>query len=1089
MRDLVQQVRSNARFQRLVEGLRQKGAAAADGLWGSSMALVAAALAEEARPGDACAGQVVLCVTAHVEDAEQFAEDVSLFAPDLVSYFPAPETADPDEPPDADLLSQRLLVLKQLLGRDTAKSAARLIVAPVAAVLLQVPSPSAIRADSLQVKVGQVIGPERIVNWLVDRRFTPAYQVEVPGEFSQRGGILDIFPYSAKAPFRIEFFGDDVESIRTFDILTQSSLDDVSACEVTALGASHERPEDLTALIEYLPADSWILLREPAEVMQQASHGPLADEGLAEQGRKALTNACERLPVASLYSMPAGPTPNLVSFEVHSVARFGRELPQAIAGLKEICDETARTVVLCNNEAQQHRLGELLAGADLPPAPGFETRIGRLSQGFQFRDLGVALVPHHEIFHRYQQRRPKARYRHTRAIDTFLDLEAGDYVAHAVHGIGQYRGLELMEHEGEQREFLRIQYEGGAELFVPSSKIELVQKYVGGADHAPPLSRLGGKTWARKKERARNAAEDLAADLLALQARRAAEHGIAHPRDDDMLREFEAAFIYEETEDQLAVNEEIKRDMESSVPMDRLVCGDVGYGKTELAMRAAFKTVMGGRQAAVLVPTTVLAAQHYRNFRERMADYPIFVEMLSRFRTRTEQRRIVEGLADGHVDIVIGTHRLVQPDVVFRDLGLVIIDEEQRFGVEHKERLKHLRETVDVLTLTATPIPRTLQMSLLGMRDISSLNTPPQDRLAIHTRLWRFDEHKIRQAILREMARDGQVFFLHNRVQSIESMAHFVGETAPEARLLVAHGQMSERLLESRMRAFVDHKADVLVCTTIIESGLDIPNVNTIIINRADMFGLAELHQLRGRVGRYKHRAYAYLMLPEDRPVTPDAEKRLKAIEEFAHLGAGFKIAMRDLEIRGAGNILGREQHGHIVAVGYDMYCRLLEMAVRKLRDEPMPPQLEVSLSLGLRAYLPETYVPEPRQRMEIYRRLQRITCEQDVDDLEAELRDRFGPPSREAVNLLNEAKLRLLVQDAGIASLVQVGRTLIIESDRMNDVLQALEPVRAQCRRVDEKTLHLPLDDHVRTPERVAGFLAGCLRQSASALKAPAAV
>jgi transcription-repair coupling factor (superfamily II helicase) len=546
-------------------------------------------------------------------------------------------------------------------------------------------------------------------------------------------------------------------------------------------------------------------------------------------------------------------------------------------------------------------------------------------------------------------------------------------------------------------------------VYVPASKIDLVQKYVGGSRTDPELSRFGGTGWQRKKEKVEAAVLDLASDMVDLQAVREAQAGISYPPDSDWQAEFEAAFAYQETPDQLTTLIEIKRDLERARPMDRLICGDVGYGKTELAIRAAFKVIDNGRQVAVLVPTTVLAEQHFRTFRDRLAEYPFVVESISRFRTTAEQRSILERLAQGGIDIIIGTHRLVSTDIRFKDLGLVVIDEEQRFGVEHKERLKKLRQMVDVLTMTATPIPRTLHLALLGIRDISNLETPPPDRLAIETRIARFDPELIRHAVVRELNREGQVYFVHNRVYNIGEVADRLRAMVPEARVAVAHGQMAEHELEQAMLRFVRRESDILVATTIIESGLDIPNVNTIFINQADNYGLADLHQLRGRVGRYKHRAYAYLLLESEAGVTPTAARRLKAIEEFTELGAGFKIALRDLEIRGAGNILGTQQSGHIAAVGYELYCQLLESAVRRLKNQPLRVPLEVTIDLPWRALLPRDFVPGQRLRIEVYRRLARVRRPVRLEDFRRELRDRFGALPEPVEWLLRLAELRLL--------------------------------------------------------------------------------
>jgi transcription-repair coupling factor (superfamily II helicase) len=615
-----------------------------------------------------------------------------------------------------------------------------------------------------------------------------------------------------------------------------------------------------------------------------------------------------------------------------------------------------------------------------------------------------------ELFHREEVRTIQPRRQlEARAIDTFLDLAEGDLVVHLTQGIARFRGMKVLDKAGQAEEHLILEFREGVRVYVPASKIELVQKYVGGAKSDPELSKVGGTGWLRRKQRVEEAVLDLASEMVELQALREAQPGLAFPRDSEWQTEFEAAFPYEETPDQLTSLVEIKRDMERARPMDRLICGDVGYGKTELAIRAAFKAIDNGKQVAVLVPTTVLAEQHFRTFSQRLAEYPFVVECISRFKTTGQQRRTLERLVKGGVDIIIGTHRLVSADVRFKDLGLVIIDEEQRFGVEHKERLKRLRQTVDVLTLTATPIPRTLHLSLLGIRDISNLETPPRDRLSIETRIVRFDPQLIRHAVVRELNRDGQVYFVHNRVHNIHDIADRLRQIVPEASVVVGHGQMQEHELEEAMVQFVRKDADILVATTIIESGLDIPNVNTIFINQAENYGLADLHQLRGRVGRFKHRAYAYMLIDSERSITLQASRRLKAIEEFTELGAGFKIAMRDLEIRGAGNILGTQQSGHIAAVGYELYCQLLENAVRHLKNQPQRAPLEVNIELPWPAVLPRDYVPGQRQKIEVYRRLARIRRPQRLDDFRQELRDRFGPLPEAAEWLVRLAEVRLL--------------------------------------------------------------------------------
>jgi transcription-repair coupling factor (superfamily II helicase) len=721
---------------------------------------------------------------------------------------------------------------------------------------------------------------------------------------------------------------------------------------------------------------------------------------------------------------------------VESVERFSGDVGRVRDELDAVAVRD-RVLVASHNDAESKRLGEVLASGRLARSGRLRLATGRVRAGFRLVEAGVVVLGGQELFRR--DARPDAaaprRRLESRAIDSFLDLAEGDLVVHLSHGIARYRGMQVLEknavegrREGrhgqpaargtrQTEEHLILEFRDAVRVYVPASKIDLVQKYVGGGKSEPELSKVGGTGWSHRKERVRAAVLDLASEMIQLQAVREAQPGFAFPPDSEWQGEFEAAFPYRETPDQLTSLAEIKSDMLRPRPMDRLVCGDVGYGKTELAVRAAFKAIDNGRQVAVLCPTTVLAEQHLRTFGQRMAEYPFVVEGLSRFRSAAEQKRILARLAEGGVDVVVGTHRLLSADVRFKDLGLVVVDEEQRFGVEHKERLKRLRAEVDVLTMTATPIPRTLHLALLGIRDISNLETPPPDRLAIETRIARFDPTLIRHAILRELNREGQVYFVHNRVHDIQNVADQVKKIVPEARIAVVHGQMPESQLEDGMVRFLRREADVLVATTIIESGLDIPNANTIFIDQADIYGLADLHQLRGRVGRYKHRAYAYLLLDGGRQVSPVAARRLKAIEEFTELGAGFKIAMRDLEIRGAGNILGNQQSGHIAAVGYELYCQLLENAVRELKGQVRRTPLEVTVDLPWAAYFPRDYVAGQRQRIEAYRRLARVRKLERLDDFRQELRDRYGPPPEPAEWLLRLAELRLLAAEWKVES------------------------------------------------------------------------
>ncbi|MFK7789003.1 MAG: transcription-repair coupling factor, partial [Phycisphaeraceae bacterium] len=693
---------------------------------------------------------------------------------------------------------------------------------------------------------------------------------------------------------------------------------------------------------------------------------------------------------------------------------------------------------------------------------------GGLHRGFVWAyddQPDICLVPHHELFHRFDAGR-RVRKISTpsndagKAVsDAFLDLEVGDYVVHIDHGIGVFAGLRTMRREGRSEEYLTLEFDQNAKLHVPAAQIDLIQKYVGGFAGKPPLSKLGGKRWQKQKDSVAEAVKDLAAELLRVQAARQTQPGIRFPADTAWQKEFEAEFPFEETEDQISAIAAVKHDMSEDRPMDRLICGDVGFGKTEVAIRAAFKAAEFGKQVAVLVPTTVLAEQHERSFRARMAEYPFAVASMSRFKTGKQQKETLERVARGQVDILIGTHRILSQDVKFADLGLVIIDEEQRFGVEHKNKLLAFRLTADVLTLSATPIPRTLHMSMIGLRDISSLTTAPVDRRAIVTEVIPYDKRRIQQAMVRELNRDGQVYFVHNRVNNIDAVANEIRSLVPGAKVIVGHGQMSPRELEKVMLAFIKRKVDVLVSTTIIESGIDIPTANTMLINQANHFGLSELHQLRGRVGRWKHRAYCYLLLPEDKTVTEVAAKRLKAIESYTMLGAGFKIAMRDLELRGAGNLLGAEQSGHIAAVGYEMYCLLLEHATKRLNNQPIIEVSKTHLELPISGALPKRYIKSDKHRMEAYRRLTRVETLPDLDAVIEDLTDAYGKTPEVAQRFIDLAELRIAAAQLGIDRLQLEGPDLIFTIGSLKDAAIKLEGIFAgapgRVTLLDSKTVY----------------------------------
>jgi transcription-repair coupling factor (superfamily II helicase) len=1059
LKDLTRLVQRAPGFPEVLAALKNGHSATVDGAWGSAGPLAAAALALHAP-------RTLVIALAHVGDVDDFRDDVATFAGITPEVFPAWERS-PREAAAAgqsgdEVYGRRLRVVKRLGGALPPK----VVVTTLQSLMQPVPTPTALARTSRTVRVGDEVPVEELTAWLADRGMTRAEVVEVAGEFSLRGGILDVFPPDAAEPVRLEFFGDEVESIRPFDPESQRSLDRWDSVSLTCLPAADiDDPAFQAPLAEAFPEGTWVALVEPNDLREEGKNylARVADPRGLFTPETALARLV-KFPSVTLSTIAASSLETTCHLRVESVERFSGELTKVKAEL-DSASGGDHVLIACHNAAEVERLGEVFADTEIARTGRLLLTVGRIRAGFHMVDARTLVIGDHELFARPDVRRPVTRRRYeSRAIDSFLDLNEGDLVVHVSHGIARYRGLHVVDREGPHdhaEETLLLEFAEGTKLYVPIAKIDLVQKYVGGGRGEPALSKIGTSGWEKRKSRVAEAVIDLAAELIDIQAARASQPGIAYPAEDShWMAEFEAAFPYEETPDQLTAIEAVKQDMAKPRPMDRLVCGDVGYGKTEVAMRAAFKAVDAGKQVAVLVPTTILAEQHHRSFTTRMAEFPFVIEVINRFRPKSEVKDVLKRTKGGGVDILIGTHRLVQKDVSFKDLGLVVIDEEQRFGVEDKEWLKSLRATVDVLTLSATPIPRTLHMSLLGIRDISNLETPPPDRKAIETRIQRFDAETIKRAIHRELNRDGQVYFVHNRVFDIQSVADRVQAIVPEARICVGHGQMSGEALEKTMLAFIRREFDILVATTIIESGLDIPNVNTIFIDEADHYGLADLHQLRGRVGRYKHRAYAYLLLEHDRPVTANAVKRLKAIEEFTELGAGFKIALRDLEIRGAGNILGPEQSGHIESVGYELYCSLLEAAVRALTNQPDRPAFDCSIELSWRAYLPKDYVPGPRVKVELYRRLGRVRSLERLADFRQELLDRCGPLAAPAENLLTEAELRVLAERWQLSRIHVEDEFAVLtyRSARRIEKLAKLCPGRVRV--ADDKTAYVPLDE-----------------------------
>jgi transcription-repair coupling factor (superfamily II helicase) len=1068
-----------------------KGAVAAEGLWGSSAPILAGLAAERL-------GRPMLLVTAHADEADDIRDDIETALGSPPELLPQLDTLPQDAAAPDELAGERLRLCLGLMQATKRRSdeatkgnqglAAPRIVAPIMALMQPVPSPEAIAARSLSVGVGQTLEPDQLARWLGEHGFLRCDAVDVPGDFARRGGIVDLYSHAHPDPVRIEFAGDEVSSVRLFDLGTQRSSHTLDVLQIPALnvGAAEVGEKATTSFLALLPPDTLVALLEPTEIQEL---GRTYVERLGERAGiipvEALLRRANDFTQLHLHRF-TGLVPDAVRFDVTSLPQFEPKAAEALRALAELA-ETADAVVLCDNPPEEQRFRELLeqesASAVGHGGPTLQERvrtaIGVLHRGFQWGR--TAYIPHHELFHRYRQRRTLRRVAPARPIDSFFDLNTGDPVVHTLHGIGRFLGLKTIEREDRTDEYLALEFANKAVVHVPISQIHLVQKYIGSFHGRPKLSKVGGQGWKRAKERAAAAVTDLAAELLAVQARRGTEAGLAYPQDTEWQREFEGSFLYEETVDQLRALDEIKIDMTRPQPMDRLLCGDVGYGKTELAARAAFKVVEYGKQVAVLVPTTVLAEQHYQTFTERLADYPFTIEVLSRFRTKKEQAEIVARARNGQIDILIGTHRLLSSDVRFADLGLVVIDEEQRFGVEAKERLKRLRATVDLLTLTATPIPRTLHMSMLGLRDISSLATAPLDRRSIVTQVRMWDDGLVREAILRELNRDGQVYFVHNFVRDIHQIANHLRTLVPEARFVVGHGQMAAHELEDVMLKFLRREADVLVSTNIIESGLDIPTANTIFVDRAERFGLADLHQLRGRVGRSKNRAYAYMLLSPKYPLTDTAARRLKAIEHYSELGAGFQIAMRDLEIRGAGNILGAEQSGHIEAVGYEMYCQLLDQAVHRLRNEPADVYRPVNLDLGISATIPRNYIRADRQRMEVYKRLTGCRTAAELEVLRADIRDAFGPLPDSVETLLALAEIRVLAAPWGIRSLVLDKPDVVFAIEDLQQVQPLFAGGPGSPRVPDPQTVHWRLPKHYLEPKALLAVLRKHLAQRAA--------
>jgi transcription-repair coupling factor (superfamily II helicase) len=936
-----------------------------------------------------------------------------------------------------------------------ATGAARLIVSSAAGLLPRVSPPARLLKASLEVKSGTEIDPLALADLLVDAGFTREDPVDEHGAFSIRGGIVDVFPAADVEPVRIEFAGDMVETLRRFDASTQRSTGAIDQVVITPVRERFD--DDSMSVVDFLSAagGAALIVSEYEQTEEQArkiytqleaSHAdaagrghvavrPPADAFVSWDDLAARASAAPRLEELAIDDGEAAPR-GTEHITCQPALEFQGRVSDWIADLRQARERGDTVLFVADSSGRAERTLEILREYEIVAIPlehaedahaaSVLVGVGTLSRGFRLADAGLQIYAETDVFEE-ERRADKRRDLARTFLSDLRDLKVGDLVVHVDHGIGEFVGLKQLGVRGSEggQEFLELRYHGEDKLFVPVERLDLIQKYTGGT--RPALDRLGGTTWEKAKTRVKKAMRDMAEELLKLYAQRKAVPGHAFAADTHWQEEFEGAFPYELTPDQATAITDIKRDMESPTAMDRLLCGDVGYGKTEVAMRAAFKAVMDGKQVAVLAPTTVLASQHLKTLRERFAGFPVAIDMVSRFRTKQEIADALAGVAAGRVDVIVGTHRLLSKDVQFRDLGLLIVDEEQRFGVAHKERIKQMRRKVDALTLTATPIPRTLNMSLVGIRDMSVIETPPKDRLSIQTNVVKFDSSVIERAIRNELARGGQVYVVHNRVESIFSIGNLLQRLVPEARIVVGHGQMAEDELERAMLGFVERRYDVLLATTIVENGLDIPNANTIIINRADRYGLSQLYQLRGRVGRSDRPAYAYLLIPPQESLAPVARKRLAAIKEFSDLGSGFRVAALDLEIRGAGNLLGGEQSGHIEAVGFEMYMKLLEETIRELKGEDVEDDLRATVNLGVDLRIDDGYVPDMNQRLMIYRK---VAAARTVNQLESaldEARDRYGPPPDSVLNLAEYGRIRIMADRLGVDAIDREGRLVVL--------------------------------------------------------------
>ncbi|MDH3734649.1 MAG: transcription-repair coupling factor [Gemmatimonadota bacterium] len=1086
----------------LASKLSREGSGASVGhLPGAAPAAFAVALR------DAGVGCPVVVVAESPGRADEVHADIEALTDGGARCFPQRETLPyEDADPHVEIAAQRVDALASLLAGRTS-----IVVTTVRALAERTPVPTAPGESFIMTLArGDAIGLHGLVERLERMGFERSSTVREVGDFALRGGLIDLFPFGHASPVRVELWGDDIESIRLFDALTQRSTERVETVEILPIDVAPDGDAtEFRSLLELLPESSVLVRLQPEldfaaherlweevrDARGRAGEGAAPVEALVEPPREAAERIASLRRIDVLESRSgAGPEeedPEVdVVLGIEPPPAIDRDMGRLVSVLTAAVGLGERPTILCDNDGQVERLEEILHERGSPTlARSVAVAIGSLSGGFRVGGARpVMVLTDHEIFRR-TYRRARTRFRGAATLESIASIQPGDYVVHMDHGIGRYRGIERVEVGGETIETLAIEYADRELLKLPHYRLDLIERWNSSSGEElntpPPVHKLGGKRWKQLKRRTVNAIEASAVELLQLYAKRQLSPGRSFSSDTTWQREMESAFLYDETPDQLEAWTAVRSDLEAGRPMDRLICGDVGFGKTEIAIRAAFMAVQDGAQIAILAPTTILADQHLHTFRERLAGFPLRIEGLSRFQTAAEQQAVVAGVRTGDVDIVIGTHRLLSKDVAFDDLGLLIVDEEQRFGVRQKEKLKELKESIDVLTLTATPIPRTLHLALGGIRDLSLIRTPPRNRMPIITHVLEWDDVVLEDALMRELDRGGQVFFVHDRVETIEALAERVRALVPEADVAVAHGQMSERELEDTMHGLMEGEVEVLVCTSIIENGLDVPNANTMIVHRADRFGLAQLYQLRGRVGRSHRRAYCYLILPPG--VTREAEQRLRVLEHHTELGSGYQVALKDLELRGAGNLLGSEQSGFATAVGIETYQRLVTSTVRRLRGESSEEERRARVAIDGESLLPDDYVSESEHKMHLYRRLSRLTDWQEVSDLREELRDRFGPLPAQAARLLDAAELRILgsvVEASWIrasddtarltfeaTATPQMGLLRNAFADRQMDVeVRRLQPLSLVLRRAGTEPLLPTLIEALRLLARASG-------------------